>query len=499
MSAEALYIGDFMKKGDILEVLIEGVRFPNRGYGHIGEDEVVIKNTVPGQKVRFMLTKKRSGRCSGRLIEVTDKSPLETRDPLCGGFPACGGCTYQTLDYEQQLILKEKQVRELLSPVFGEYGITQDVYEGIVHAAPELPYRNKMEYTFGDAYKGGPLVLGLHKKDSNHDIVACRECVIVNDDFNMIADCVEKYCRDAGMSFYHRMSHEGYLRNLLIRRSERLHEIMIALVATSQEDHCFDGLVSDLTSLKLEGKITGILHMTYDGVADIVRSERTDILFGRDHIFDEMSGMRFKISPFSFFQTNTRGAELLYATVGEFIGDIEDAEVFDLYCGTGTITQMLSKSAAHVTGVEIVPEAVDSAVENAAANNIKNCDFICGDVLQVIEDIPEKPDCIVLDPPRDGVNAKALQKIIDFGAKRIVYVSCKPTSLVRDLEILCASGYEIKRVKCVDMFPMTVHVESCVLLERVSNRKADSYVKLNVKMADYYRIKDSAETENAEE
>ena len=459
-----------MKKGEIGELFIEGVRFPNRAYGHAGGEEVVVKNAVPGQKVRFMLTKKRSGRCSGRLLEVIERSPLETAEPLCSAFPACGGCTYQTLGYEQQLHLKKNMVRDILEPVFAGYGIPEDVFEGIAHTEPELPYRNKMEYTFGDTYKGGPLVLGLHKKDSNHDIVSCRDCVIVNDDFNMIADFAEQYCRNAGMSFYHRMSHEGYLRNLLVRRSERLHEIMVALVTTSREEHSLDAFVSGLASLKLEGQITGILHMTYDGVADIVRSECTEVLFGRDHIFDEMNGLRFKISPFSFFQTNTRGAELLYRTVGEFIGDIENAEVFDLYCGTGTITQMLSKSASHVTGVEIIPEAVEAALENAADNKIENCDFICGDVLEVIDSIQKKPDYIVLDPPRDGVNPKALRKIIDFGASRMVYVSCKPTSLARDLEMLCASGYEVKRVKCIDMFPETYHCESVCLLERMSSR-----------------------------
>ena len=458
-----------MKKGEIYEVKIDEVRFPNKGIGSVDGERVVLKNVMPGQTVRFIVQKKRSDHFIGRVLEVTGKSVLETRQPLCSLFPECGGCTYQTMGYTHQLVLKAEEVKNILAPVLERYGVSrrefdQDLFEGIAHSEKEFPYRNKMEYTFGDECKGGELTLGLHKKGSNFDILPCTDCRITHRDYNDIVRCVMNYCREKKLPYYHRMSHEGFLRNLLVRRAEYTGEIMIALVTTTQIRHDFSGLTVRLLSLGLEGEITGILHMEFDGVADIVRSEHTEILYGKDHIYDNLFGLSFRISPFSFFQTNTRGAEVLYGTVKDYIGDIVNAEVFDLYSGTGTIAQILSETAGHVTAVEIVEEAVEAAKMNAAENGIENCTFLCGDVLKMLDEIENRPDYIILDPPRDGINPKALSKIIDYGAERIVYVSCKPTSLARDLEMLLAGGYEVVKVKCVDMFPETVHVETVCCL-----------------------------------
>jgi 23S rRNA (uracil-5-)-methyltransferase RumA len=234
-------------------------------------------------------------------------------------------------------------------------------------------------------------------------------------------------------------------------------------------------------------------------VADTIQNDSTKLLYGKEYIEENLLGMKFRITPFSFFQTNSGGAELLYDTVRNYVGDTKDKVIFDLYSGTGTIAQILAPVAKHVTGVEIVEEAVEAARINAEGNGMANCDFICGDVLKVVDSLPKKPDMIILDPPRDGIHPKAMPKLLRFGVDRIIYISCKATSLKRDLIPIQQAGYHISKMKLVDLFPDTAHVESCVLLERVSNRKADSYVKLNVKMADYYRIKDSAETENAEE
>jgi len=485
-----------MKKGEIYETVIEEVRFPDIGRGMADGCPVVIKKVVPGQKVRFMVTKKRNGCFRGRLLSVEERSVLETRDPLCSNFPECGGCSYQTMGYEHQKRMKAENVLKLLAPVFENAGVSRavlenELFEGIADAGREYPYRNKMEYSFGDMTKGGELTLGLHRTNSDYDILSCTDCAIVHDDFNRIVNCVLQYCRKNALQYYHRRTHEGFLRNLLLRKGEYTGEILAAIVTSSQSGHKFDDLADELLKLELEGKITGILHMTCDGLADVVRSEKTSVLFGRNYIYDELMGLRFRISPFSFFQTNTKGAEVLYGIVRDYIGDIQGASVFDLYSGTGTISQMLAETAAEVTGIEIVEEAVEAARENAAANGITNCEFICGDVFKVLGELEKRPDYIILDPPRDGIHAGALDNIISYGAERIVYVSCKPTSLARDLEKLLNSGYRAERIKCVDMFPETPHVECCVLLTRVSSRKADSYVKLNMKMEDYYRIKDS--------
>ena len=219
-------------------------------------------------------------------------------------------------------------------------------------------------------------------------------------------------------------------------------------------------------ALNLDGKIVGVLHILNDSLSDVVQSDETKILYGQDYFYEKLLGLEFKITPFSFFQPNSRGAEVLYSTVRDYIGDIHDMTVFDLFSGTGTIAQVLAPVARQVIGVEIVEEAVEAAKENAARNGLDNCRFIAGDVFKVLDEIEEKPDVIVLDPPRDGIHPKALPKILDYGVDKIVYISCKVTSLARDLEMMQARGYEVVKGVAVDQFCETVHVENIVLLSR---------------------------------
>ena len=221
-----------------------------------------------------------------------------------------------------------------------------------------------------------------------------------------------------------------------------------------------------MTAINFDGTLVGILHTKNDSLADVVKDEGTEVLFGQDYFYEELLGLKFKITPFSFFQTNSLGAEVLYETAREYIGDTNEKVVFDLYSGTGTIAQMLAPVAKKVIGVEIIPEAVEAARINAGINGLDNCEFIADDVLNALDNIKDKPDFIVLDPPRDGINPKALKKIIDYGVESMVYISCKPTSLARDLVVLQESGYEVKKGCCVDMFPNTGHVETVVLLSR---------------------------------
>ncbi|MGN1191304.1 MAG: 23S rRNA (uracil(1939)-C(5))-methyltransferase RlmD, partial [Dorea sp.] len=221
-----------------------------------------------------------------------------------------------------------------------------------------------------------------------------------------------------------------------------------------------------LLFLELNGTIAGILHTQNDSVADVVKDEGTTILYGQSYFYEELLGLKFKITPFSFFQTNSLGTEVLYETAREYIGDTKDKVIFDLYSGTGTIAQILAPVAKKVVGVEIVEEAVEAAKENAKLNGLDNCTFWAGDVLKVIDELGEVPDLIMLDPPRDGVHPKALEKITNFGVDKMVYIACKPTSLARDLEMLQGRGYQVERIACVDLFPNTVHVETVCLLSR---------------------------------
>ncbi|MDE7114426.1 MAG: methyltransferase domain-containing protein, partial [Acetatifactor sp.] len=242
--------------------------------------------------------------------------------------------------------------------------------------------------------------------------------------------------------------------------------------AARTEELLIDGFWEALLALerevRLQGRFAGILHIWNDAVADVVRSDRTDILYGKDYFYEELLGLRFKISVFSFFQTNSYSAEVLYETARSYVGDLggKDKTVFDLYSGTGTIAQLMAPVAGKVIGVEIVEEAVEAARRSAAENGLSNCEFVAGDVLKVLDEVEEKPDMIILDPPRDGIHPKALPKIIAYGVERIVYISCKPTSLVRDLEVFLGNGYEVERAVAVDQFPWTSGVETVVMLSR---------------------------------
>lgn len=462
-----------LKKGEIYEGIIEKVDFPNKGRVYVENRIVTVKNGIPGQKVRFVINKKKGTRLEGRLLEVLEKSPEEVREPLCSIFPACGGCMYQTMSYESQLKMKAEQIKKLLDSALVKGGQIDSegnpdyIFEGIKGSPQEFAYRNKMEFSFGDEYKDGPLSLGLHKKGSTYDVLTAADCKLVHEDMTKILTCVLDYCREQGFTYYRKMQHVGFLRHLLLRRGNTTGEILVNLVTTSQENPDFSDLTERLCALPLQGKIVGFLHIVNDSLSDVVRSDETRLLYGQDYFYEEILGLKFKITPFSFFQPNSYGAEVLYGTARDYIGDTKDMTVFDLYSGTGTISQILAEVAKEVIGVEIVEEAVEAAKENAELNGISNCSFLAGDVLKVLDEIREKPDFIVLDPPRDGIHPKALPKIIEYGVDKLVYISCKPTSLARDLEMFLAGGYRVVKACCVDQFCQTVHVECVVLMSKV--------------------------------
>jgi 23S rRNA (uracil-5-)-methyltransferase RumA len=398
--------------------------------------------------------------------------------PACVHFGECGGCSYQSLPYEEQLRLKQAQIARLLTPVLGEEKFN-NLFEGIKRSPVQFAYRNKMEFSFGDTYKDGPLALGMHKRGSFYDIVTVEGCQIIDEDMRLVLQETLLFFQETGGDYYHKMRHAGYLRNLLVRKAVKTGEILIDLVTSSDvaclkgqsEQEILQAWADRLQALPLSGRLAGILHTRNDREAEVVEDQGTTVLYGEGFFYEELLGLRFCITPFSFFQTNSLGAEVLYDTARQFItaedNDVlQGKTVYDLYSGTGTIAQILAPVAGHVIGVEIVEEAVEAAVENAARNQLTNCDFIAGDVLQVLDTIEEKPDYIVLDPPRDGIHPKALQKIIDYGVDSLIYISCKPTSLARDLEVFLERGYEVKRICCVDMFPGTVHVETVCLLSK---------------------------------
>ncbi len=493
-----------MKKGDIIEGTVEQLRFPNKGVLHVEDHEVVVKNTIPGQKIRARINKRRNGRAEGCLLEIMEPAVCEIR-PACPEFGICGGCLYLNLPEEEERRLKEGQIRSLLRAADPQ---ADAWYEGLLESPVTVGYRNKMELTFGDEVKDGPLTLGMHRRGSFYDVTNAEDCRIIDQDFRRIIRATRDYCAAAEVPFYHRMRQQGYLRHLLIRKGMKTGEILVDLVTTTQievfesaedlrlcaepeageispesnlqeassekERAFLKGWMDCLLAQDYDGKIAGILHTRNDSAADIVVDQGTEILCGKDSFEEELLGLQFTVTPFSFFQTNSYGAELLYETARNMISEAMEAEhserkpvIFDLYCGTGTISELIAPAASKVIGVEIVEEAVEAARENAVRNGTPNCEFIAGDVLKVIDSIEERPDFIILDPPRDGVHPKALPKILQYGVQNILYISCKPTSLARDLPMMREGGYVPVRGISVNQFPKTANVETICLLTRV--------------------------------
>lgn len=501
-----------MKKGTISEGIVREVVFPNKGIVETAEGErVVVKNTIPGQKVSFAVNKARHGKYEARLLEVLERSLLE-QEADCRHFGQCGGCTYRTLPYEKQLELKESQVRKLMEDVIGD--ACDYVFLPIKPSPLQRGYRNKMEFSFGDEFKDGPLALGMHKRGSFYDLVTVSDCLIVDEDFRKILMTTLEYFAGQSVTYFHRLRHEGYLRHLLVRKAAKTGEILVDLVTTStgtagapdltMEEQLLREWKYALVSQSYEGTIKGILHTQNDSVADVIKNQWTEVLYGEDFFYEELLGLRFKISPFSFFQTNSLGAEVLYTTARDFILDgdenaLGEMEVYDLYSGTGTIAQMMAPVCKHVVGVEIVEEAVEAAKENAEQNGLDNCEFIAGDVLKALDDIKVKPDYIILDPPRDGIHPNALEKIIAYGVERMVYISCKPTSLARDLEVFLARGYEVRKIQCVDMFPGTGHVETVCLLSKLHEAKHHVNVTLDMDELDITSAESKATYEEIKE
>ena len=559
-----------MKKGDIIEGIIEKYSFPNKGSfvyreelgdGSTAEKTVLVKGSLPGQTVKARVIKKRQGHAEARLMDVVRKSHLETKKPMCNHFYECGGCTYQTLSYTNQLKLKEEMVKEILAPA-GDFE-----WEGILGSPAQFRYRNKMEFTFGDEEKDGPLTLGLHRQYSSHDILGIDSCAIVSPTWNKILKYTQNFYRKLGVPHYNKRTHTGVLRNLVIRQSATDGSILVNLVTTTHHSidentrnipwnekrsetvdelnlpeyvagllslgdeeplgldaytsHGYDKLKTrkkivrdqkgklqrvngsfednvgsgEFESLSYFNKIVGVLYTECDTLADAIIPDSVTLLYGEDYLMEEVLGLKFKISPFSFFQTNTKGCEVLYSKAREYALEALEKQsktgvIYDLYSGTGTIAQLMSPVAEKVYGIEIIEEAVEAARENAKLNNLSNCEFIAGDVLKKLDEVEEKPDLIILDPPRDGINPKALQKILSYGVNNMVYISCKPTSLARDLEIFRENGYEPIKGCCVDMFPNTQHVETVVLLNN-KFAKAKDFVQIGIDAEEYYRIKDS--------
>ncbi|MCL2350304.1 MAG: 23S rRNA (uracil(1939)-C(5))-methyltransferase RlmD [Defluviitaleaceae bacterium] len=453
-----------MKKYSVLEIQINSIKFPNIGLAKVEGAELEVKGALPGQRLSVRIVKK--GKVNkANILEVLEPAPQEIA-PECAMFGLCGGCAFQNIPYDYELELKTNMVKQILSELYIEDKFLPSI------GSPTHRYRNKMEYSFGDDGESGNLTLGMRKKGSYYEAIDATGCLLAHEDFGKIVAVTLEYFRKNGEMFYHRKKETGTLRHLVIRHGINSKEILVNLVTTGGKD--YSEYANVLLGISLENSIVGIINTVSNSIADAIVPDEVKILHGRDYYYERFAkcghDMTYKVPLFSFFQTNGVMVSTLYGVIAQFAGDLGDKTVFDLYCGAGTIGLFLAARAAEsgqsvkkILGIEIVEAAIISARENAALNaNI--CEFIAGDVRKVVQEITESPDIIILDPPREGINPKAIPSILAFGAQKIIYVSCKPTSLAVNLPAFLEGGYEVSKIQCVDMFPRTANIEVVVEL-----------------------------------
>ena len=463
-----------MKKREIIELKVEDIEFGGEGYGYLDGNKISFKGGIPGQVVRVMIKKIRKTRIEGKILSVINPSPLET-EPTCAHFGICGGCTTLSMPYDKQVQMKSRQLQNLfMEHHHKELGDIQ-----VVSCEPPLEYKNKMEFTFGNETKDAPLSLGMHMKNRSGSVTTVDTCMLTDSDYRLILSETVKYFASEQLPFYRIMSHEGYLRHLVVRKGHNTNEILVNLVTTSQMDFDLSRYTNLLLSLPTRAKIVGLLHTVNDSLSDAVICDDLKVLHGEDYFYENLLGVRFKVSPFSFFQTNTRGAEILYTEVLKMLENAEDKNLFDLYSGTGTIGILAAKKVRQVIGIEIIEEAVRMANENCRSNGITNATYLAGDVKDIVSSLKTKPDIIVLDPLRGGMHLKAIEDVLLFGAEEIIYVSCNPKAFAVELNKFKNNGYKVKKVVGVDQFPNTPHVETVALLCR---KDIDNHIEMKLEL-----------------
>jgi 23S rRNA (uracil1939-C5)-methyltransferase len=434
------------RRGDELVLDVDTLAHGGRGVARANGYVVFVSGGLPGDRVRARLTKAKRDYAEAAAVALVRPSPERVADRCLHGGEPCPGASWQGLPYERQLEHKHEQVGDALRRIGGLDGFE---LEPILPAADTWRYRNKLEYSFGES--DGRASLGFHRRGSWQDVVDVDDCLLASEANNAARNAVRDWARKEGIPAYDRRGREGVLRNLVVRDSARTGQVQTRLV-TSQ---------ASFTQPPVD------LHTVIEGPGGGT-SGPTGVL-GSEHLAEELGGLRFRISPLAFFQTNTTMAERLYGLAGDYAGLAGSERVFDLYCGIGTIALSLARSAGEVWGIESVAEAVGDAEENARLNGVENVGFLAGDARLGIRPLIERagrPDVIVVDPPRAGLSKKIVRRVIECEAKRIVYVSCNPTTLAPNASQLAEAGYTLRRVRPVDMFPQTPHVECVALLER---------------------------------
>ncbi len=451
-------MADRPSRGDTAEVAIESLATGGRGVARIGGYVVFVDRALPGDRVRIRLRSARRRHGEADVLELLQPGP-DRVEPTCPHVGACGGCRWQPLAYPAQLVEKERIVRDALTRIAHLPDVPIAPISGAEHT---LGYRNKVELTFTQDPELGP-TLGYHRAGRWDEVLGVDRCYLVGDAPNAAKDAVQAWARASGLEAHDQRLHEGALRNLVIRHSERTGEVLLVLVTTDVDLPRRGNLVDELVE-RVPG-LVGLLHQRNDSMAESTRGHPTEVVFGRDHHREEILGLELHVPWNGFLQTNTAMCERLYGIAIEEARLTGSEVVWDLYSGIGSIGLALARDAGRVVGIEVVPEAVEQAQANAARNGIGNAEFITGDVAKAVAPLVEAgaplPDLVVVDPPRAGLTPKAVRRVLELGAQTVVYVSCNPTTLAGNALLLVEGGYALESVRPVDMFPHTPHVE-CV-------------------------------------
>lgn len=455
-----------LNKGDIVELKIEGLAYGGRGIGKYEGMVVFVPDTVPGDIARVQISRKKSNYAEGVLTEIIQPSVLRI-SPRCPLHSRCGGCVWQTIPYDKQLVFKES----ILTSLVEHLGRQQEFTTKPIIPSPDVwHYRNKMEFTFGKNDEG-ETVLGLHTPGRFYEIIDVKQCFIHPPVFDRILEIVREFTREHRLEPYDTRSHKGLLRHLVLRYSQTSGEVLVVLLTTEPGPE----ILKSLSGLLREQipQLRGFIWALNTGVADVARAEKIVFSKGENYIIERLNGLEFRVSAFSFFQTNTRASERLYQTVKE-LADLSGREVLlDAYCGTGGISIFCADRCLEVFGIEILPEAVWDARSNAQANGLQNCLFLAGDVcrtLSLLKNVSKHTITrLVVDPPRGGIDKKSLRALLNLSVPVVIYVSCNPTTLARDIQAFTESGYELQLIQPVDMFPHTYHIESVAKLVKKTN------------------------------
>ena len=457
-----------VKRNGEYTVYIEKLAFGGAGVARLNNYVIFVKDTLPGETVRVRIIKRKPAYAEARKLEIEQPSPLRQPAP-CPYFDWCGGCTWQNMKYEDQLHHKHKIVEESLRYLGG----LDDVRVYPVLASPkEFAYRNKMEFSFsdrrwlieselGDMSVNRDFALGLHVPGTFDKIIDVRSCMLQSERANRILQIVSDFSRKEGLAPYGIRSHQGFLRFLVLRESSYNGQIMVNIVTAYEQIEPLKKLAGLI--FEQVDNVAGVVNNINSRPAQIAVGEKEILLIGLPYIQEKLGPFVFKISANSFFQTNTQQAERLYEKVMEYSGLDGSEIVWDLYAGTGTISLFLAERAREVVGFELAESAVQDAAENMRQHGVKNARFVAGDLLHKLEETFPKPDVLVTDPPRAGMHEKVVRYINTLKPRRIVYVSCNPTTLARDLAIL-SQQYRVEAVQPVDMFPQTYHIETVVKL-----------------------------------